>query len=270
MTKSDPVPEISIVMPAYNASRYIRASIDSVLAQSYVDFELCVIDDCSKDDTPEIVVGYARVDPRVRLMRMEKNRGAPAGPRNAGVRNARGKWIAFLDADDIWHPDKLRCQMEIVGSTGVRFCSTQMRDFVDERELVFTDPGAVKTEQVGFLQQLIKFRTPTSSVLAERELLLRHPFNEDLRFKAREDLDCWLHCLEDIGTSSKILHPMLGYRIIPGQISGKKTTMVRRHFLVLREYRRKNGKALGLLGAAFFTSTHFLLSLYFRMIKKGL
>jgi len=256
-------------MPAYNAEKYIVATLESVLAQDFPDYELLVIDDCSTDSTAAIVSEYAARDPRIRLIRLEKNRGAPAGPRNIGVREARGEWVAFLDADDIWYSGKLSCQMRVLQETGAQFCSSQMVDFEDERQLRFTPPVSPGIERIGFLKQLIKFRTPTSTVVVKRELIARHPFNESMSFKAREDLDCWLHCHEELRWSVKVRHPMMGYRIIPGQISGRKWTMLKRHYHVLREYRFTSGAGLG-PGAALFTASHFLFAMYYRLLKRGL
>jgi teichuronic acid biosynthesis glycosyltransferase TuaG len=262
--------EVSVVMPAYNAQRYIAATIESVLAQTFEDFELIVVDDCSKDGTADIVREFASRDERVSLIQLSENRGAPAGPRNIGVRAAKGRWIAFLDADDLWHPRKLELQLKVLRQTGAQFCSSQMVDFKDERAVEFVDPpDPVPFEKIGFLKQLVKFRTPTSSVVLSRELALRHPFNEDIRFKAREDLDCWLHCHEEIRWSVKLEVPLMAYRIIPGQISGKKWEMVRRHYHVLKQYRFRSGRSLG-IGAAVFTATHFLLALLYLRARRGL
>ena len=260
---------VSIVVPAYNAQRYIGATLDSVLAQTFGDFEVIVVDDCSSDATTEVVEKVAAADARVRLVRLTKNRGAPAGPRNVAIGQSRGTWIAFLDADDIWHPRKLEYQMAALARTGARFCSSQMFDFTDESQLEFTDVDEPKVERISFFKQLVKFRTPTSSVVVHRSVITRHPFNESMSFKAREDLDCWLHCHEEIGSSIKIRHPLLGYRIIPGQISGRKSVMMKRHLHVLQQYRFATGRSLG-PGAFLFTASHFLFALYYRVLKKGL
>lgn len=262
-------PLVSVVVPAYNAEPYIEATLRSVLAQSFRQFEIIVVDDCSSDATAQVVQRLAAEDARIRFIGLTQNRGAPAGPRNVGIRAARGGWIALLDNDDIWHPEKLRCQMEALAATGARFCSTQMLDFVDERRLAFTAPTAFNIERIGFFKQLVKFRTPTSSVIVDKELVAKYPFNECLGFKGREDLDCWLHCHEELGSSIKVRHPLLGYRIIPGQISGQKGIMMRRHFHVLRRYRLQSGRGLG-AGAFLFTCSHFLFSLYYRVLKKAL
>tara|TARA_R110001606_G_scaffold389553_1_gene555756 strand:- start:11502 stop:12302 length:801 start_codon:yes stop_codon:yes gene_type:complete len=262
-------PIISIIIPAYNAASYIRLTLDSAINQTFKDFEVLVINDCSADNTATIVESYCVTDKRVKLINLSNNKGAPAGPRNIGVREAKGRWIAFLDADDIWHPQKLERQIDLLNLTGARFCSTQMINFIDEKELKLIDAKPDDFAWISFNQQLIKNRTPTSSVVVDKALMEKFPFNEDMKYKAREDLDCWLHCHEEIEKSVKILQPMMGYRIIDGQISGKKWVMVKRHFYVLRKYRFRSGRELG-LGAIIFTMTHFFISVYFRFIKKGL
>lgn len=265
----DDKPLISVVVPAYNAEGYIRPTLRSVLAQSHANVEAIVVDDGSRDATTAVVEEMAREDPRIRLVRLASNYGAPAGPRNVGVREARGEWIAFLDSDDIWHPDKLKLQLDALSASGARFCSSQMMDFEDERALVFTSVANPETRDISFLSLLIKPRVPTSSIVVAKDLVRRYPFNEDMRYKAREDFDCWLHCHEEIRRSVKIQHPLVGYRVSPQQISGNKWKMVGRHFHVLKEYRFRSGRKLG-LGAVLFTFTHFALSYYYRLVLKEL
>jgi glycosyltransferase involved in cell wall biosynthesis len=101
-------PKISIVIPTYNRTRTIRDAIDSVLRQTYSDFELIVVDDCSKDETRTVLASIA--DPRVRAIFREKNGGSSVA-RNTGARAAVGEWIAFQDSDDEWLPTKLEFQM---------------------------------------------------------------------------------------------------------------------------------------------------------------
>ena len=99
-------PAFTIVIPLYNAERYISQAIDSVLAQTFADFEVVVVDDASTDGGPAIVRSYINEDSRIRMVR-QKNRGL-AGARNTGIRNARGRFIALLDADDAFLPEKLQ------------------------------------------------------------------------------------------------------------------------------------------------------------------
>jgi teichuronic acid biosynthesis glycosyltransferase TuaG len=260
-------PTVSVIMPAYNAADYIQSTLESVLNQSFRDWELLVINDCSTDNTTDLVEKYKKLEPRIKLINLTKNMGAPAGPRNIGIQNALGHWIAFLDADDIWHPEKLNRQIAVLQNTKAKFCSTQMVDFRGDETPELSDAGENQIEWVSFARQLIKLRTPTSSVIANKDLLLKHPFNEDMAYKAREDLDCWLHCHEELGKSVKIMAPMMGYRIIEGQISGKKWPMVKRHFHVLRNYCFLSGRFLSFTAAILFTFTHFTLAFYHRSAK---
>ncbi|MEZ5665926.1 MAG: glycosyltransferase family 2 protein [Alphaproteobacteria bacterium] len=101
-------PAVTVVIPVFNGAATLGAALDSVLAQSFADFEAIVVDDASTDDLAAVLA--ARPDPRLRLLRLEANRGA-GGARNAGIAEARGRLVAFLDADDFWHPDKLARQV---------------------------------------------------------------------------------------------------------------------------------------------------------------
>jgi len=265
----DSIPSISIVTPAYNAEKLIGRTIQSVIDQTFTDWEMIVVDDCSQDATRQVVEKWVDQDSRIRLESLSKNFGGPAGPRNVGVKLACGKYIAFLDSDDIWHPQKLEIQLKILNETGRVFCSSEMEDFKDESDIKFSDPIRPRYEEVTFARQLRRYRTPTSSVILKRELISSYPFNESLRYKAREDLDCWLRIHEHIGISIKVKYPLLKYRLIQGQISGAKWKMLKRTLMVLDEYRFKNGRGLG-WKKYFYLGTHLAYSLYYRVIKKTL
>lgn len=102
---------VSVVMPVYNAEKYVALAIDSVLAQSYSDWELLIIDDCSTDSSAAIINKYVEKYQRIRLFHTKKASGSPTMPRNMGVKMAKGRYIAFLDSDDIWLPNKLEEQL---------------------------------------------------------------------------------------------------------------------------------------------------------------
>ena len=109
---------VSVIMPTYNCGRFICESIDSVLAQTYTEWELLIVDDGSTDETEQIVVGYT--DPRIRYLRNPQTVGA-ALTRNTALREARGSYIAFLDADDVWMPTKLERQIAFMEQNGYAF-----------------------------------------------------------------------------------------------------------------------------------------------------
>lgn len=114
---------VSIIMPSYNTAAFIAETVESVLAQTYPHWELLIVDDCSTDDTDTVVEPYL-TDPRIRYMKNECNSGA-AVSRNRALREASGQWIAFLDSDDVWHPEKLEKQIAFMEQTGCRFSYTE-------------------------------------------------------------------------------------------------------------------------------------------------
>ena len=122
--------KVSIVMPSYNTGRFISETIESILAQSYSDWELIIVDDCSKDNTDDVVTQYL-VDARIRYIKNETNSGA-AVSRNRALREAKGKWIAFLDSDDLWEPDKLEKQIAFMENNGYHFSYTNYVEIDEE------------------------------------------------------------------------------------------------------------------------------------------
>lgn len=133
---------VSIIMPSYNTGKFIAETIDSVIRQTYTDWELIIVDDCSTDDTLEVLKSNSLIDclpgaggdgihkSRIKLFCNEKNSGA-AVSRNRALRGARGKYIAFLDSDDLWAPDKLEKQIRFMEENGYAFTYTKYSE-IDE------------------------------------------------------------------------------------------------------------------------------------------
>lgn len=121
---------VSIIMPSYNTGRFISETIESVLAQSYTTWELIIVDDCSTDNTDDVVGRYL-ADERIRYIKNDTNSGA-AVSRNRALREAKGKWIAFLDSDDLWEVDKLQKQIIFMKDNGYHFSYTNYVE-IDEK-----------------------------------------------------------------------------------------------------------------------------------------
>lgn len=121
---------VSIIMPSYNTANYIRKTIKSVISQTYENWELIIVDDCSTDNTDEVVSPFLK-DQRIRFLKNEKNSGA-AISRNRALREAKGKWIAFLDSDDLWMPDKLKKQIRFMKTNDYYFSYTNYIE-IDEQ-----------------------------------------------------------------------------------------------------------------------------------------
>ncbi len=104
---------ISIITPCYNSEKYIEATIKSVINQTYQNWEMLIVDDCSTDSSPEIIKYYSLYDLRIKYYKTEKSSGSPTCPRNLGLSFAKGEYIAFLDSDDLWFPTKLENQIKL-------------------------------------------------------------------------------------------------------------------------------------------------------------
>lgn len=121
---------VSVIMPSYNCGRFVEETIRSVQAQTYQNWEIIFVDDCSKDDTMSKVMAMMERDARIRVFQNPQNSGA-AVSRNWALREAKGRWIAFLDSDDLWKPDKLVHQIRFMEENGYSFSCTE-RDVIDE------------------------------------------------------------------------------------------------------------------------------------------
>lgn len=128
---------VSIIMPSYNTGKYIKASVESVLAQTYRNWELLIVDDCSTDNTDDVIKPFLN-DNRINYLKNEKNSGA-AVSRNRALREAKGKWIAFLDSDDLWFPDKLEKQIDFMIRNKFYFSYTKYEEMNAEG----TDTGVI-------------------------------------------------------------------------------------------------------------------------------
>ncbi len=146
---------VSIVMPSYNCEKFIAESIESVQKQTYSNWELLIVDDCSKDKTVEIAQAYADSDNRIKILKNRQNSGA-AISRNYALREAKGRWIAFLDSDDLWVPAKLEQQVKFMNENNYHFSFTsytQIDEDGNDLRVRMTGPksvGRVKMHMFNF------------------------------------------------------------------------------------------------------------------------
>lgn len=191
---------ISVIIPAYNAANTVVEAIESVLVQTYSVTEIIVVDDGSTDQTADVV---AKTFPSVRL-ESGPNRG-PSGARNHGISVAKGEWIAFLDADDTWHPDKLALQMA-VARDGVELIAS---DWI--RGKVFTPcPRPIRETHLAYRDLLVMNQFQTSTVLMT-ERLVRTLNGFDANVDGAEDWDFWLRASRHTGIV-KVDWPLVQYR----------------------------------------------------------
>lgn len=195
------MPKVSVIMPVYGVEKFVAAAVESVLAQTFTDFELLIIDDCSPDSSIEICKGYK--DPRIKIIPHEFNRGL-AGARNTGVRHAKGDYLGFLDSDDLWTPDKLEkhvAHLDANPDIGVSFSRSA---FIDEDG---TDTGYYQMPRLRDIEPgYYLCRNPIgngSAPVIRREVFGDIRYEDDLhgkaedfyfdeRFRRSEDIECWI------------------------------------------------------------------------------
>ena len=201
MTLPNP-PTVSIIIPAFNRSSTIISAIESVLRQTYKDFELLIVDDGSTDETMSRVAEIS--DPRIRMLSNPQNMGASAA-RNNGIKNARGKWIAFQDSDDEWLPEKLQKQMNEIAAQSEDYIACYCGMLVvgeytqseQERTLVRYIPSADLTPVEGNILTTLLRANPasTQTLLIQKDVLTKiGGFDESL--PALVDWDCNLRLVE--------------------------------------------------------------------------
>lgn len=217
------IPGISVIIPAYNAEKTLQEAVQSVLNQTYTNFELIIVDDCSTDGTAVLASRLEKVDSRIRVLHNENNSGVSV-TRNNGVAHASFPWIAFLDSDDLWAEEKLQKQVRVLDTrTNAQLIFTGTA-FVDDMghhsDYIFHVPEYVK-----FQKLLLRNVISCSSVLVRRELLEHWPMYPDANI--HEDYAVWLQILREIPCAIGIDEPLLVYRVSSGSKSGNKAKSAR-------------------------------------------
>ena len=207
-------PLVSVVIPVYNGSRTIALTISSVLKQG-VPLEIIIVDDHSDDDLTEVLAPFMG-NPCIRLIRNTENLGV-AQSRNKGVQAAAGRYIAFVDCDDWWEPDKLKRQLVLLRKTGYVLCASARR---------IVTPDGKKTNRVIPVSPVIRerdllFQNPItcSSVVVRRDVAMQFPMKHD---ECHEDYLTWFEILKTYHTACGINLPLVNYRLSEAGKSGNK------------------------------------------------
>lgn len=207
---------ISIIMAAYNAEKTIEQAIESVLHQTYPDFELLVVDDYSTDRTEEIVERYAKNDKRIRLIKNVADNGASYA-RKKGLEEADGSWIAILDSDDAWKPEKLERQIALQKKTNGDLFFTGSAFMDAEGKPINWYLHAPK--EVSYRQLLKQNVLSNSSALVRKEIYRKYYAVGD---NMHEDFAIWLGILKEGKKAYGVDEPLLIYRIAKSSKSGNK------------------------------------------------
>lgn len=211
---------VSIIMPSYNAARYIAESIESILAQSYQNWELVICDDCSTDGTRQILEDYAHRDARVRVFLMDKNMGS-GHTRNHCIQKAHGRYLAFCDSDDRWLPEKLERQIQFMQENDYAFTFTSYYTCNEKGEtngiviapLRQTLINTKRDDKIGFLTAVIDTaRCPKLLMPVQRK---------------RQDWAYVLMIHQHVGDAYALQDPLGVYRLHDNSISHNKWSLVK-------------------------------------------
>jgi teichuronic acid biosynthesis glycosyltransferase TuaG len=222
-------PLVSVIMPIYNGERHLRQSLESVLGQTYRNIELLAVDNNSSDRSLEVVEEYARKDSRVRLLRC--TRQGPAFARNMGIREASGRFIAFLDCDDLWALSKLEEQLSFMCEHGHALTHTNYERISEEGEFIcevkcrrseLTYEQLLRSNSIGCLTAIYD-----AEMLGKRYMPL---------IQARQDYGLWLAILKDDCNAHCLPTNLAKYRVRSGKsVSSDKLRLVRYNWKLFRQ-----------------------------------
>ena len=245
---------VSVIMPSYNTAKFIKETIESVLAQTYKNWELIIVDDCSTDNTDEIVNAYL-TDSRIKYIKNEKNSGA-AVSRNRALREAAGRWIAFLDSDDLWAPEKLEKQLAFMVGNGYKFSYTNYIE-IDENSVpngrMVTGPKKItKTGMYNYCWigcLTVMYEAETVGLVQIKDIKKNNDYA--MWLKACKKADCYL-----------LNEPLARYRKRGGSISNHGyMALIKWHYALFKEAEEKNA-----LVALVFTARNLLFG-FWKKIK---
>jgi len=221
------LPLVSIIMPAYNAANTLASSIDSVLAQTYLNWQLIVVDDCSSDKTASIADRYEKMDNRIVFLRTQTNSGV-AKARNRAIQISEGRFIAFLDSDDIWSPEKLSHQVWFLLENDLPFTYSAYSLFGEsKKDYVFNPPKKLtynvllKTNSIGCLTAIYD-----TKILGKRYMTIT--------LDRQHDYALWLSICKDVGELHGIPYPLAKYRVQQASLSSNKLAVSKSHWKVYR------------------------------------
>ena len=236
---------VSIITPAYKAEHVIGHTIASVQAQTHGNWEMLIAEDCGPDRTRAVVRELAQTDARIRLIEPEAN-GGPAAARNHALAQAQGRWIAFLDSDDLWMPKKLERQLAFhAGHSDAVLSFTGFRRICDDGTRTGAYIAAPRT--LTYRQLLGNTAIATSSVLVDRE----RSGDFTMRDTYYDDFACWLALLKRGGIAVGLDQDLMRYRVMEASVSRDKRKSAREVWRAYREIER-----LGPLASAWYFSQY--------------
>ncbi len=218
---------VSIIMPAYNAELYIASAIESILRQTYEHWELLVVNDASSDRTGKIVEEFSEKDTRIQMHTNATNSGI-ADSRNVALRNAKGRFIAFLDSDDLWLPEKLSTQLAFMKECAASICYAGYSRINETGKLLGT---VVPPNQITYQDLLKSNHIGNLTGVYDSQSLGKEYF---IKFK-HEDYIAWLNLIKRAGCAHGIVQELAQYRVYSGSTSSNKFKTISWQWRIYRD-----------------------------------
>ena len=256
MSKREDAILVSVILPVYNGEAFLEKTASSVISQTYKNIELIIVDDHSTDRSLEISNRLKELDKRISVFSNETNLGV-LETRIKASRLARGEWIAFIDADDLWEPDKLEKQISLQKTTGCDLVYTASA-FIDADGNNYDWIMHVPTE-VSYRKLLKQNIISNSSVMLRKNDYLRFSPHEEREYDMHEDFACWLKMLKAGLVACGVDEPLISYRLSKKSVSSNK---VKASKMNLNTYRH--------IGLNFFEICFYQVCYAFNGIKKYL
>jgi len=225
-------PLVSIITPSFNSEQFIAETILSVQDQSYSNWEMIVVDDCSSDATEEIVTEFAQADSRILFYKLSKNSGAGVA-RDQAVSLAKGKYIAFLDSDDLWKPEKLEKQIDFLKRHLLPF-TFSFYDCIDEAGLPLNKRVAAP-KKLRYFQLFFCNFVGNLTGIYDVDYFGKIPVSS---IRKRQDWMVWLTVLKKIRVAQPVPESLAFYRIRENSISASKMSLLKHNFAVYRRFHK--------------------------------
>ena len=220
---------ISIITPTYNCGKFIARTMDSALAQTYKNWEMIIVDDCSKDNTKEIVEEYMKNDSLIKYHILDKNSGA-AVARTTAMKLAEGNYMAFLDSDDIWMPEKLEKQIKWMEENGYDFSCTAYEQIDEEDNLLGKKIKTIK--KTDYNRLLLDCPVGNSTVMYNVDKMGKFEVPD---IRKRNDDALWLQMLKKEKYIWGMPDVLMKYRIRQNSISSNKFSVIKYHWILYRD-----------------------------------
>lgn len=221
--------KVSIITPLYNSENFIGETIDSVIAQTYIDWEMLIVDDCSTDNSRQVVEQYIKTDSRIRYFRTKSPSGSPSDPRNIGIKTATGRYVAFLDSDDLWVPNKLELQVPLFSDDKVAVVFSNYVKINEDGEF---NGGVITAPTEVTYSSLLK-----GNVIACLTSVYDRKKTGKLYFtkQGHEDFALWLEILKKgyLARNSNLV--MAKYRVRKSSVSSNKLKVIKWYYIIYRE-----------------------------------